>query len=78
MEEAKQEINLEELSLRHGIPAPILEKTGGTVPIVHRIKSGETLADVAKEYKVAKKRIVALNGLDEFHIPVGLTIYIPQ
>jgi LysM repeat protein len=47
--------------------------------ITHRIKSGETLSEIAATYQVSMQSIVQINGLDDpSHIVTGQDLMIPQ
>jgi murein DD-endopeptidase MepM/ murein hydrolase activator NlpD len=45
--------------------------------LVVKVKSGQTMADLAKEYKVTETRIMKTNGIDDPNLVVGQVLVLP-
>ena len=64
-----------EIGSRLQVPGPRVSAGNGR----HRVTSGENLSSIAKEYRVTKRELMAVNGLSNpNHVEVGQTLKLPS
>ena len=52
-------------------------KPKGKAPRTHKVRSGQTLSSIAKQYRVSVNSLRDANGIDGSHLSVGQKLRIP-